>query len=87
MTGTWTDLGPRYTAYRDAVAAYVAGPARRHRDHVALRRHQRGHRGVHRRRPARDPQPRQHVGDGRRDVRPTGMVLVSGGHEADTLIR
>jgi broad specificity phosphatase PhoE len=25
MTRTWSDLGPRYTAYRDAVAGYVAG--------------------------------------------------------------
>ena len=24
MAGTWSDLGPRYLAYRDAVAAYVA---------------------------------------------------------------
>ena len=27
MAGTWTALGPRYTAYRDAIAAYVAGLA------------------------------------------------------------
>lgn len=25
MQGTWAELGPRYTAYRDRVAAYVAG--------------------------------------------------------------
>jgi broad specificity phosphatase PhoE len=25
MAGTWTELGPRYLAYRDAVAGYVAG--------------------------------------------------------------
>jgi broad specificity phosphatase PhoE len=25
MTGTWSELGPRYVAYRDAIAAYVAG--------------------------------------------------------------
>jgi broad specificity phosphatase PhoE len=25
MAGTWTDLGPRYLAYRDAVVAFVAG--------------------------------------------------------------
>jgi broad specificity phosphatase PhoE len=33
MAGAWTDLGPRYVAYRDAVAAYVAG---RHEDTVVV---------------------------------------------------
>ena len=78
MTGTWSDLGPRYTAYRDAVAGVRRRAARRHRDHVALHRHQRGHRRLHRRRPARHPQPRQHVGDGRRDVAAAGWSSSAG---------
>ena len=41
-------------------------PARRHRRRVALHRHQRRDRRLRRRRPPRDPQPRQHLGHGRR---------------------
>ena len=86
MTGTWTDLGPRYTAYRDAVAAYVAGL----RDDTVITSHFIAINAV----------IGACTGDDRLVIRsldntsvtvvetsPDGMVLVSGGREADTLIR
>lgn len=86
MTGTWTDLGARYTAYRDAVAAYVAS---RRADTVITSHFV-----------AINAVIGACTGDDRVVIRrldntsvtivetkDDGMVLVSGGHEADTLIR
>ena len=86
MAGTWSDLGPRYTEYRDAVARYVAG---RRVDTVVTSHFV-----------AINAVIGACVGDDRVVIRsldnasvtvvettPSGMVLVSGGHEADTLIR
>ena len=86
MTGTWSDLGPRYTAYRDRVAAFVAGL----RDDTVITSHFIAINAV----------IGACTGDDRLVIRsldntsvtvvetsPGGMVLVSGGHEADTLIR
>jgi broad specificity phosphatase PhoE len=86
MAGTWTALGPRYTAYRDAVAGYVAGL----RDDTVVTSHFVAINAV----------IGACTGDDRLVIRSldntsvtvvetsaTGMVLVSAGHEADTLIR
>jgi len=86
MAGTWTDLGPRYVAYRDAVAVYVAscGVDTVITSHfIAIN----AVIGVC-------------IGDDRVVIRSLdnasvttvetsadGMALVSGGREADTLIR
>ena len=86
MTGTWTDLGPRYTAYRDAIAGYVAS---RREDTVIVSHFV-----------AINAVIGACIGDDRLVIRSLdntsvtvvetsadGMVLVRGGHEADTLIR
>ena len=84
MAGTWADLGPRYTAYRDAVVAYVAS---RSVDTVIVSHFV-----------AINAVIGACTGDDRVVIRSLdntsvtivdtdGMVLVSGGHEADTLIR
>lgn len=86
MGGTWSALGPRYTAYRDGVAGYVAGL----RDDTVITSHFVAINAV----------IGACVGDDRLVIRsldntsvtvvetaPGGMVLVSAGHEADTLIR
>jgi broad specificity phosphatase PhoE len=88
MTGTWRELGPRYSAYRDAVAAYVAGL----REHTVVVSHFIAINAV----------IGACTGDDRLVIRSLdntsvtvvevtgadgGMTLVSGGREADTLIR
>jgi broad specificity phosphatase PhoE len=86
MTGTWSALGPRYTAYRDAIAGYVAD----RREDTVITSHFIAINAV----------IGACVGDDRLVIRsldntsvtvvetsPAGMVLVTGGHEADTLIR
>ena len=86
MTGTWTALGPPYTAYRDAVAGYVAA---RRTDTVIVSHFV-----------AINAVIGACTGDDRLVIRSLdnasvtvvetsadGMVLVRGGHEADTLIR
>jgi broad specificity phosphatase PhoE len=86
MTGTWTALGPRYVAYRDAVAGYVAGL----RSDTVITSHFIAINAV----------IGACTGDDRLVIRrldntsvtvvessTDGMVLVSGGREADTLIR
>lgn len=86
MTGTWSALGPRYTAYRDAVAGYVAEL----REDTVITSHFIAINAV----------IGACVGDDRLVIRsldnasvtvvetsPAGMVLVTGGREADTLIR
>jgi broad specificity phosphatase PhoE len=86
MTGTWSDLGPRYTAYRDRVAAFVAGLG----DDTVITSHFIAINAV----------IGVCTGDDRLVIRsldntsvtvvetsPGGIVLVSGGREADTLIR
>jgi broad specificity phosphatase PhoE len=86
MTGTWTALGPRYLDYRDAVAAYIASL----RSDTVVTSHFIAINAV----------IGACTGDDRVVIRsldntsvtvvetsPAGMVLVQGGHEADTLIR
>ena len=87
MAGTWSDLGPRYVDFRDAVVADSSRRTAPSGRRQPLRRHQRGDRGRARRRPdgargrsttARSPSL---------DVDGGALHLVEGGHEADTLIR
>jgi broad specificity phosphatase PhoE len=86
MAGTWTALGARYLDYRDAVAAYVAAL----RTDTVITSHFIAINAV----------IGACTGDDRLVIRsldntsitivetsPDGMVLVRGGHEADTLIR
>ena len=86
MAGSWTDLGPRYTAYRDAVAGFVAACRQ---DTVVVSHFV-----------AINAVIGACTGDDRLVIRsldntsvtvvetsPGGIVLVSGGREADTLIR
>lgn len=86
MTGTWSELGSRYTAYRDDVAGYVAAL----RTDTVITSHFIAINAV----------IGACIGDDRLVIRsldntsvtvvettPEGMVLVTGGHEADTLIR
>ena len=86
MTGSWSDLGPRYTAYRDAVAGYVASRL----DDTVIVSHFVAINAV----------IGACIGDDRLVIRSLdntsvtvvetsadGLVLVRGGHEADTLIR
>jgi broad specificity phosphatase PhoE len=86
MTGTWTALGPRYTSYRDAIAGYVASLDA----DTVITSHFIAINAV----------IGACLGDDRLVIRsldntsvtvvettPAGMVLVAGGHEADTLIR
>lgn len=86
MQGTWADLGPRYTAYRDTVVAAVrefTKPTVVFSHFIAI-----------------NVLIGAALGDDRLvirsldncsvtvvDVTPQGVVLVEGGHEADTLIR
>lgn len=84
MAGTWAELGPRYVTYRDAVAAFVAS----RRVDTVITSHFIAINAV----------IGVCDGDDRVVIRSLdntsvtivetdGMVLVSGGHEADTLIR
>jgi broad specificity phosphatase PhoE len=86
MAGTWSALGPRYTAYRDSVAAYVAALA----EDTVITSHFVAINAV----------IGACTGDDRLvihsldntsvtvvETSATGMRLVSAGHEADTLIR
>jgi broad specificity phosphatase PhoE len=86
MAGTWQQLGPRYTAYRDEVAGYVAGL----RDDTVITSHFVAINAV----------IGACTDDDRVVIRsldntsvtvvetsPAGMHLIAGGREADTLIR
>ena len=86
MTGTWTDLGPRYTAYRDAVAAFVAS---RSEDTVIVS-HFVAINAVIGACTSDDRVVIRRLDNTSVTVVETsddGLVLVQGGHEADTLIR
>jgi len=88
MTGTWSDLGPRYTAYRDAVAGCVAEQpvetvivSHFIAINAVIGACTGDDRLVIRSLDNTSVTVVEASGDGR------GLVLVRGGHEADTLIR
>ena len=86
MTGTWTALGPRYTAYRDAVAGFVA--ALRH--DTVITSHFIVINAVIGACTDDDRLVIRSLDNASVTVVETSassMVLVSAGHEADTLIR